>query len=180
MPKKNDLKGINGWLLFILIIFIISAVRKTLGFLLYFYRKPLLKLAATDEALKAAYDTILNQNIFITIISIASLVILAVFLCYTIYLIIKRKKKAKKIAIIALWIGFANSLFQVIVTISYIPKLISVLNIIKNYSETTLAIAQTFLYIRLGLSLAFGLAWTIIWTLYFRKSKRVKQTLIEK
>jgi len=184
MPKKKELKEIKGWLLLILIIFIISAAFKTFGLLTYFYVKSLLsktleKLSSSNEAIKAIYDTISN-NIFITTISLMFLVVLTIFLWYTVYLIFKRKEKAKNIAIITLWIGFASSLSAAIINILYIPKITSVLKTIHNYSDTTLALTQTYSYIKIGFSLAISLTWVIIWTLYFKKSKRVQQTLIEK
>lgn len=182
--KNKKMISIEGWLLFILIIFIIKAILNSIGLIASFTLKPFaLNLLEEIGKSNPIYQQIIQQtyslnNIYIALISTGLTAILTIFLWLTIYKIIKRKEKAKRIAIIALWIGFMNQLFEKIIQIIYMPSTINIINNLKIYSNEVLQITKMYSYTKIIFAIIISLTWAIIWTLYFLKSKRVKNTLI--
>lgn len=179
MKKEESLQGIGGWLIVVLIIFIFSAISKFFDIVGFILRPLIIKSLGNLPLFGEVIEKIelsMSVQIITVILSAASLVLLI----FTIHSLIKKKEKAKKLSIITLWVLFAISLFGSIVSIILIPSTIEALKEIGVYTGDVLE--QTILssYISKIAGIVFNLAWTIIWTLYFIKSKRVRNTLIEK
>lgn len=84
--NKKELKGIGGWLIVILIAFIISAASCALNVIL-------------------SIPSLIKGNLLM-LVMIAVYGILAFFFIYSLELMLKKKKKSVRWAIISLWIGF--------------------------------------------------------------------------
>lgn len=158
--RKEIPRGIDGWLLVITIIFIISGVIA------------LVNLISTLSILIEKLPRLAQSNINITnfvifLISFVFLALVLVFIIRSVYLIISRKKSAIKFSIITLWIAFAFDAWAII-----IGCLVLSVNLITNKSDSIKFPCM------MSLMLA-SLLITIIWTFYFLKSKRVKHTLIK-
>ena len=173
---RQKLQGIGGWLLFFLIIFIIARVAAPIQILRILLAPSYINFMNT---LIPSIDlsTISQPGFLLKIIHTTFLTIAFVFLLLAIIAIFKKKSKSKKLAIISTWVLFATSLIEKLITFKLIPS------VEKFYDSLGAGISlQSFRYVsytQIILSLILSIAWAIIVTLYFIKSKRVKNTLVK-
>jgi len=139
--KIKKLSGINGWLLIVLIDFILSAIS---GIVLLY-----LRIIGIIQG-KAAWGVYISSLI---------LLIYLAFIISSIFLITLKKKSAVKTAMITLIIGIVFAVWYYILGKLIITEQISI-------NDFLLCL--------------FNLVILVLMIFYFKKSKRVKNTLIRK
>jgi len=174
--RQQKLQGIGGWLLFFLIIFIVAVIGAPIQILRILLAPSYINFMNTITS-SIDLSTIPQPSFLLKIIHTTFLTIAFIFLLLAIIAIFKKKSKSKKLAIISTWILFVASLIENLITLKLLPSTQ------KFYDSLGAGISLEYLrsasYILIVLSLLSGIAWAIIVTLYFIKSKRVKNTLIK-
>ncbi len=152
-------KGIYGWLILFTVNALFYSINCFSSFMDSFEGSTCVLLDKVGSGTCAAFNNYVSLNNagfgFLAILN------LAVFI-----LIILRKKIAKKIAIAAL---IADPLITIGLAVA-----------LNNLANSLGAPSGTFddLTTRLNLTIGLTLAYSIVWTLYFLKSERVKKTLV--
>jgi len=139
---KSKLKGINGWIIIILILFAFSALN---AFYLIVQRLIWIFTQQIEWGVK---------------VSLFLLITYFTLICFSLYFILEKKKKAVKMSIISLVFGAVFALWYYVIG-----------RLIFLYGKTMI-ISGIFSFI-------INLAIIILVIFYFKKSKRVKNTLIK-
>lgn len=150
--NKKEPKGLGGWLILLQIGLIgscIKLVREIFSF-----------ISSSSLSGNETYDSIV-------LIGDSIILMLA---AYTLILFYTKNKKFKMTAIFLLWFGVVLSLSGIIFLYIYYDNLALYLEEIKD--------AFSILFVSLFIDLALQITAATIWTLYLKKSRRVKNTFI--
>ncbi len=157
MAEKKNLKGIEGWLLFYLIVLIIGVINNIIG----------LFVVNRLSSLGGDASVILPQTAGLACLEISGILLGIGIIIF----IISQHKDAPKWIIGFVWGGFALSLIETLFVI--IPFQ-------KASASTIGAASSSIASIGAYTGLFFGVVVDVIITLYFIKSKRVKNTFVKK
>ncbi|HTY43966.1 MAG TPA: DUF2569 family protein [Patescibacteria group bacterium] len=135
MPEEKKLEGLGGWLILVIIGFVLSTIM-SLEFLLYPYGQSVITFLQQQYGIPEFITGILYC---LTIL----------FYVYSLFLMYKKKKSFVNWAIFTLWYTF-------------VINAVIILMISGNATN-----------------LIFASASAILWTIYFKQSKRVKNTFIK-
>lgn len=158
-PSK-DLNGIKGWLKFVVVMTILGIVLTpvVIGLSIYSYLQLI-------EAARVELPGLLAVTIFESVV----LGLTAIIDIWVLRLMLKKKREVPNLMIILTWAGLGLSI------------LLSFLHVMWGNSEGLVYFEDWFIN-KLNAtewsSLTGGLLGALIWTTYFKKSKRVKATFV--
>lgn len=162
MENKKPEK-IAGWLLFFTIIFGVSTAK---------YLMSAVYMAVYPVFINNLDLPIPQLNPTVMIYSAIVSVILFIIYLITFINLLGKKALAKKLAITSVWLGFVSSIVSLSLSFAYLDQTLNSANLAQNLDVT-----KAVFIVQAAFSLLLGLAWAILVTIYFIKSKRVKNTL---
>jgi hypothetical protein len=170
--QEKELQGINGWLLFFVIIFALAALKAIFG--------------VFNSLIFSSFEAVFGEAIPKSGLNYLTATLSGiVFLLYLITMIgiLVWKKYAKNLAVITVWFSFATSLVASIVSYftfpAYMTKITQLTNMTASDSNAMASIAKINVYFSIIGTIVFGIGFALAVTLYFTKSRRVKNTLIK-
>jgi len=175
IDSREKIKGIKGWLLFFVIIFILTLV--VIAF-------QILQISIFTAYTDLVGSSVTQLNIlivpqpplFLKIIHLFFLGILFILLLLTIIEIFRKKELGKKLVLASVWFGFLTAIYEKIIYFSLIPAYQEFMKSLYGAGVSSEFIKIS-IQIHLAVSLISSLVWAFIVSLYFLRSKRVKNTL---
>jgi hypothetical protein len=170
--QEKKLQGINGWLLFFVIVFALAALKAI--------------FAIFNSLLKSSFEAVFVQAMPKTGLNYLNASLSGVvFLLYlvTIMGILFWKKYSKNLAIITVWFSFAAALVSRITSLftlpNYMAKVGQSINMTASNSDFLASMTKINIYFSTVFTIVFGIGFALAVTLYFTKSRRVENTLIK-
>lgn len=174
--KKIESEKIGGWLLFFFIIFILavagafySAIAQLLGPVFF----------SLIYGQFSGMPTPPFAPLVLRIIAALLFLIEGVFLLLAVIAIAKKQKKAKSLSITGTWMCFASTVYMIILGIILLPQTIAYSQELYADSIASVLVGKAWFFVTSTFSFIFSLAWAIVVMLYFKKSVRVKKTLVK-
>jgi hypothetical protein len=173
MAEKKNLKGLNGWLLFFFIVFILFAASHLYSLFEIIFAPQVIKFVENMMPFGAELP---QMGLFAQIISAILMLATLVAYVFAIIGIGQEKAWAKKASMTAVWAGVVYSIVAQILMLSILPEFETYFN---SFSPQMPDFFYAMFYASMVINILLALAWAVIVTLYFIKSVRVKHTLVK-